>query len=399
MRPADNAIRQNPWPDFFSTVLDGLRENGLHRELKSMDSPISTRVKIGKRTFLLFCSNDYLGLASDPRMKKVASEAVNLWGTGSAASRLISGNISLYRDLEKDISSFKHAESSLVFACGYSANVGVISSLAHKDDLILSDALNHASVVDACRLSRADVRVFPHRDLSCLQDHLAGRPARGKVLVVTDGVFSMDGDLAPLRELYGVCGEYGALLVVDDAHGTGVIGPSGGGSLDYFCMQNADVVHVGTFSKALGSLGGFVAGSKLLMDYIVNHARSLIYSTALPPSVLAANREGLRIVREDSSGRERLASLRSYLRTCLLRLGIPTPAGPAPILPLIIGSEREAGLLSQHLWKKGILVPSIRPPTVPPGKSRLRITLSALHSETDLDRLVEALEGFFRMGS
>jgi 7-keto-8-aminopelargonate synthetase-like enzyme len=232
-----------------------------------------------------------------------------------------------------------------------------------------------------------------------VQDFLARRPKTDKVLVVTDGVFSMDGDLAPLPDLYEVCREYGALLMVDDAHGTGVIGPKGGGTLDYLNMEEADVVHAGTFSKALGSLGGFVAGSAMLMDYILNHARSLIFSTALPPSVLAANREGLRIVQEDPSGRKQLVRLTSSLRTSLERLGIPSPPGPAPILPLVIGEEKETASLSHYLWEKGMFVPPIRPPTVPRGTSRLRISLSALHSDDDLDRLVQALEGYFRLGS
>jgi 8-amino-7-oxononanoate synthase len=392
-------MRHNPWPSFLSSQLDDLKQEGLYRQLQQVESPTSTKVTINARSFLLFCSNDYLGLASDPRMKKAAAGAVRSWGTGSGASRLISGNISLYGDLEEDITRFKQTESALVFTCGYSANVGVISSLADQDDLVLSDALNHASIVDACRLSRAEVHVYPHGDVNYVQDFLARRPKKGKLLVVTDGVFSMDGDLAPLPDLYEVCREYGALLMVDDAHGTGVIGPKGGGTLDYFNMEEVDVVHAGTFSKALGSLGGFVAGSSVLMDYILNHARSLIFSTALPPSVLAANREGLRIVQEDSSGRKQLVRLINSLRTSLERLGIPSPPGPAPILPLVIGKEKETVSLSHYLWEKGMFVPPIRPPTVPRGTSRLRISLSALHSKKDLDRLVEALEDYFRLGS
>jgi 8-amino-7-oxononanoate synthase len=332
-------------------------------------------------------------------MKKASTKALRHWGTGSGASRLISGNVSLYGELEREISRFKGSEAALVFSCGYSTNVGVISCLVGHGDYILSDALNHASIVDACRLSRARVHVYPHGDHQYVGDFLSKRDSEGKVLVVTDGVFSMDGDLAPIRELHNTCENYGALLLVDDAHGTGVIGSRGAGSLDYFGMERTSIVQVGTFSKALGSLGGFVAGSKLVIEYVLNSARSLIYSTALPPSVLAANREALLIVQEDFSRRKRLSDLIRQIRSKLEPLGIPAIFGPTPILPLVIGSAQETTLLSNFLRERGIFVPPIRPPTVPKNQSRLRITLSALHTKTDLDRLTLALEAYYRLGS
>ncbi len=399
MRFVAKKIQHDSWPDFFSTALNDLRDKGLYRQLRVVDPPISTHVSIGDSSYIIFCSNDYLGLANDSRLKKVAAEALKSWGTGSGASRFISGNISLYKDLEADAARFKRTEAALVFSSGYTTNVGVISSLVDEGDLILSDALNHASIVDACRLSKAKIQVYPHSDYRYIENFLAGEPEAGKVLIVTDGVFSMTGDLAPLPELHRICLKHGALLMVDDAHGTGVIGPEGRGSLDYFGMEQSDIVQVGTFSKALGSLGGFVAGSTLLIDFITNHARPLMYSTALPPSVLASNREGLKIVLEDSSRRERLSELRRYLEAGLEHLGLPVSSGATPIVPLVIGDVEETLSLAQHLLEKRIFVPAIRPPTVPDGSSRLRISLSSLHTETDLDRLFLALDGYYKMGS
>jgi glycine C-acetyltransferase/8-amino-7-oxononanoate synthase len=332
-------------------------------------------------------------------MKKAAANALQLWGTGSGASRLISGNTTLYKDLEEEVALFKQTGSALVFSSGYAANVGLISSLVGPGDLILSDFLNHASIVDACRLSKARIQVYPHTDVDFLEDFMGKRDEDEKALVVTDGVFSMDGDLAPIPELYRICRKYGALLIVDDAHATGVIGEKAGGSLDYFNLENPDIVQVGTFSKALGSLGGFVVGSTSLVDFVLNRARSLIYSTALPPSVLAANLEGLRIIQADPSRRERLHDLISYLQNGLELLGFHVSPGPVPIFPLLLGSTEETVSLSQHLWDRGIFVPPIRPPTVPHDKSRLRISLSALHTKEDLDQLLMALDEWFKLGS
>lgn len=386
------------WPEFMVRALNGLRDEGLYRQLRVVDPPVSTHISIDNSSYLIFCSNDYLGLANDPRLKKAATEALKSWGTGSGASRFISGNLSLYEDLEADAACFKQAEAALVFSSGYTTNVGVISSLVDKDDLILSDALNHASIVDACRLSKAKIQIYPHADYCYIENFLKHESEMGKVLVVTDGVFSMTGDIAPLPELHRICSSNGALLMVDDAHGTGVIGPEGRGSLDYFGMETSDIIQIGTFSKALGSLGGFVAGSNLLIDFITNHARPLMYSTALPPSILASSREGLRIA-QDPSRRARLSELRRYLKAGLERMGLPVCSGPTPIVPLVIGDVKETLSLAHYLLEKRIFVPPIRPPTVPNGSSRLRISLSALHTEADLDRLFLALDGYYKKGS
>ncbi len=398
MRFVNKKTDANSWADFFSTSLKKLKNEGLYRQLRVMESPVSPSVTIDGCSFLLFCSNDYLGLATDSRMKAAAAKAALSWGTGSGASRLISGNISLYRNLEKAVVDFKQTEAALIFSSGYAANVGVISSLVKEGDLILSDALNHASIVDACRLSKAQIQVYPHGDVNYVKNYLSGRTTSGKVLVVTDGVFSMTGDLAPLPKLNKICRKYRALLMVDDAHGTGVIGPKGGGTLDYFNMDDLEIVQVGTFSKALGGLGGFVTGSFQLIDFLINNARPLIYSTALPPAVLASNYEGIRIIQTDPSHRETLAELVSYMRDGLVRLGFQLSPWLTPILPIVIGDVTETILIAQYLWRKGIFVPPIRPPTVPQGKSCLRISLSALHTRSDLDRLLLAIEDYYKMG-
>lgn len=397
MKLAANRNHMDPWAPFFSTSLGSLKEDGLYRQLRIMGSPVAPKVSIDGKPFLLFCSNDYLGLANDARMKSVAAETALSWGTGSGASRLISGNCSFYKELEEAVAVFKETDAALVFSSGYATNLGVISSLVEADDLILSDSLNHASIVDACRLAKAQVRVYPHGDVDDLKACLADRPVSGKVLVVTDGVFSMTGDIAPLPELHNVCRAYGALLLVDDAHGTGVVGANGGGSLDYFNMDGQGIVQIGTFSKAIGGLGGFVAGENQLVDFLINCARPLIYSTALPPAVLAANREGVRIIQTDPSLRKRLYRRITHMRAGLERLGFQLPSRPTPILPLVIGDVRETVLAARHLLDRGIFVPPIRPPTVPPGESCLRISLSALHDTADLDTLLQALADYYKM--
>ncbi len=384
------------WSSFMSESLNDLKAKGLYRKLRVIDNSVSTRVTVDNRTIVLFSSNDYLGLANDTRMKEASASAALSWGTGSGASRLISGNTSQYTMLEEAVAGFKKSESALVFSSGYSANAGVISSLAGEGDLILSDALNHASIIDACKLTKAKVLAYPHCDTDFIINYLDNSPIHKKVLVVTDGVFSMTGELAPIHKLYSICKQYDALLMIDDAHGTGVIGHEGRGSLDYCNMNDAGIVQVGTFSKAIGGLGGFVTGSNLLIDYIINNARSLIYSTALPPSVLASNLEGIRIAQKDTSLRKKLFDLINQMRAGLTRLGFPVFHIPTPILPIVIGDVSETLLVSEYLWDKGFFVPPIRPPTVMPGESCLRISLSASHTKEEIESLLLAIEEYYK---
>ncbi len=387
------------WANFFHDYLQDLQAKDLLRSLVPVQAAALPRAIVDGKEVILFSTNDYLGLASDARLKRAAASAVEKWGTGSGGSRLISGNLSLYAELESECAKLKEAEAALVFSSGYTTNIGVICSLAGPDDLILSDQLNHASIVDACKLSRSTVLVYPHCDTEAVGSLLKANKPKGKTLVVTDGVFSMDGDLAPVPELLQLCRRHGALLMVDDAHGTGVLGPRGAGTLEHFGLEPDGVIQVGTFSKALGSLGGFVACKAVEARYLVNKARSLIYSTALPPAVLAANIEALRVVKEDTGLRFRLKKLTRQMKKGLSSLGFSVSDQPTPIFPLIIGSSREALRLSHYLFDKGVFAPAIRPPTVPRGQSRLRISLSAAHRQEDIDRLMGVLSRYFRRGA
>lgn len=384
---------------FWKEELRALKSLDLFRSLRVLNSRDGTRCVIGGRELVNFCSNDYLGLSCHPRVKEAAIEAIRAWGVGSGASRLVSGNLALYEELERKISAFKETEAALVFATGYGANLGTISALYRDRTLIFSDELNHASIVDACRLTRARVVIYPHCDMGFLESKLREIGPKEQAIIVTDGVFSMEGDLCPLPQLVRLSREFGALLVIDDAHATGVIGPNGKGSFDYWDIEDPGAVQIGTFSKAIGTMGGFVAGEKALMDYLINKARPLIYSTALPAPVLAATIASLNIIQEDSQRRHRLLRLGTMLRDGLIALGFSLPVLPTPIFPLVIGESKDARALSEHLFERGIFVPAIRPPSVPEGKSRIRISLSTLHTEEQIGHLLEAIREFSRFGA
>ncbi len=380
------------WEAHFQQTIQSLKARDLYRSLRFVDPAGGGECRLADRTMLSFCSNDYLGLAADPRLSAVSRDTAEKWGSGSGASRLVSGNPSLYRELEHAVCRFKETEAALVFATGYAANTGVIPALAGPEDLVLSDALNHASIVDGCKLSRGELRIYPHGDVASVETILKENEGRfRRTLVVTDGVFSMDGDLAPLPDLIEVCRRRNALLMVDDAHGTGVLGDNGKGTVEHFGVKSPTLVQVGTFSKALGGLGGFVCGSSLLVDYLINKARTLIYSTGLPPAVLAANREALNIASSDGQRREHLLRLVNMLRSGLRKMGYEVPLDPTPIIPLVVGDSAAALALSRKLWDQGIYVPAIRPPSVPEGASRLRISLSAAHRTEQVERLLAAL--------
>ena len=394
-----NKNRQEDWERFFFKTLRAQKENDLRRNLVNIGSPPSPILDIQGRKFVHFCSNDYLGLATDSRMKEACKKTLNKWGTGACASPLISGHLSLTAHLESKIARFKHTPAAIVYCSGYSSNIGSISGLTGPDDLILSDELNHASIVDGCRLSRAEVCVYPHNDLQFIEDTLKKKRVKGKVLLVAEGVFSMDGDLAPLPQLLELSGKYHFRIYIDDAHATGVIGDSGRGTLEHFGLQPEKVIQMGTFSKALGCLGGFVCGSRSLVEYLVNKSRTLIYSTALPPPVLGAGLQALDIVENDPAPRSRLMQISRYLRNGLKKIGIPLSPGVDHIFSLVVGGNGETLELTGFLWGKRFFVPAIRPPTVPENQSRLRISLSSMHTRQQVDMLVQALQEFFRKGT
>jgi glycine C-acetyltransferase/8-amino-7-oxononanoate synthase len=382
-----------PFRNHFEAELERLEKAGRSRTFRVLDSATAPLVVVDGRPRFLFASNDYLGLAGHPGMIRETTQAVEKYGTGMGASRLVAGNHRLHEEAEKALAALKKTEGALLFSSGYLTHVGVVPSLVGPGDLVFSDSLNHASLVDACRLSRAEIAVYPHGEAAFVEARLRQNPPdRGtRLLIVTDGVFSMDGDLAPLPDLLSLAERYEAMVLVDDAHATGVLGPQGEGSTAHWGIDPEALLTMGTFSKALGALGGFVAGPQLLMAYLRNQARTLFYSTALPPAVCASVVCALELLQEEPG---LLAGLRrncAYLRTGLQDLGLPVPPEGIPIFPIIVGSEERALGLAQALWDRDIYIPAIRPPTVPLNQCRLRISLTAGHTGEQMDTLLVAL--------
>ena len=344
----------------------------------------------GKR-YLAFCSNDYLGLAADPRVVVALQRGASVYGVGSGASHLVSGHSRAHHALEEELAEFTGRARALLFSTGYMANLGMLTALAGRGESVIADRLNHASLIDAALLSRARLRRYRHGDATHVSALLSAS-VPGHAVVVTDGVFSMDGDLAPLGEIAELAERRRAWLVVDDAHGLGVLGTHGAGTLDYFGL-NSDAVPVlmGTLGKALGTFGAFVAGSEALIETLVQRARSYIYTTALPPAIAEATRESLRILRAEPWRREHVLELVKRFRAEAQRLGLRLMPSHTPIQPIIVGAAESAVALSEGLGVRGIYVTAIRPPTVPEGSARLRITFSAAHREHHVDRLLDAL--------
>lgn len=366
--------------------LQELHQAGLYRSLLPVEGVEGPFVKIGGKKYLCFCSNDYLGLAGHPRIKRVAQEAIERYGWGTGASRLVSGNTTIHEALEIELAHFKGTEAALVFPSGYMANVGTITALVGKGDIVIGDRLNHASLIDGCRLSGADFRVYVHKDVEGLEGVLRRSSQYGKRLVVTDGVFSMDGDLSPLPNIVELAKKYKAMLMVDDAHGTGVLGKKGKGTLEHYGLEGGVDVQMGTLSKALGGIGGFVAGSKTLIEYLKNRSRPFIYTTALPVAACAAAREALKVIEDEPSRREAL-----WRNVRCLKEGLNVPGVESPIFPIVIGDAKEAVALSGSLFEKGLWVTAIRPPTVPEGTSRLRVTVTSEHTLEHIKTLLQAL--------
>lgn len=371
-------------------TLDALRAAGLYRKLRIVETPPGPRVLLDGREVVLLCSNDYLGLASHPAVRTAAVAAAERWGAGVGASRLVSGNTTLHRELERELAEFKGYDTCVVFGSGFLANAGVIPALAGRGEVILSDALNHASIVDGSRQSRAETIVYPHCDLDALESGLKradGRPA----LVVTDAVFSMDGDVAPLRGIVELARRYRARILVDEAHATGVVGPGGRGLVAALGLQRDVDVVIGTLSKALGSYGAFVCCSSQVGELLVNRARTLIYSTGLPPASIQAARAALEIVRTEPERVERLRRNACVLREELADGGWSVAQGTMPIVPLVLGEPQRATWLCETALRQGVFAQAIRPPTVPEGTSRLRLVAMATHTEQDLRRAARTL--------
>ena len=366
------------------------REQHLYRERLVLESPQGVEVHVGEETLLSFCSNNYLGLANHPRVIAALKKGAERYGVGAGASHLVSGHSRAHHALEEELADFVGTERALLFSTGYMANLGVISALTDRHDVIFEDRLNHASLIDAAHLTRAKVRRYPHVNVDRLADMLA--QARRPGLITTDAVFSMDGDITPLPELLALARQRGARLLADDAHGLGVLGENGRGTFEHLSLRpTSPAILMGTLGKALGTFGAFVAGEAELVETLIQQARTYIYTTALPPAVAEATRASLRIVQEEPWRREHLHALVARFRRGLAALGLKPGNSVTPIQPLILGSAAAALAASERLRAAGILVPAIRPPTVPEGSARLRITLSAAHTEAQVDRLLEAL--------
>jgi 8-amino-7-oxononanoate synthase len=373
--------------------LEELRDRGLHRQLRLVSGPQGPRVLLGGRPVLLLCSNNYLGLADHPRVRGAAAEAAMRWGAGAGASRLISGNMEPHRNLETRLAEFKGYEAALLFGSGYLANTGVIAALAGAGEVVFSDELNHASIVDGCRLSRADTFVYRHGDL----DHLAWgmEQAGGRAsLIVSDGVFSMDGDIAPLPGLAELARRHGCRLMVDEAHATGAIGPGGRGSVAAAGLGDEVDVVVGTLGKALGSYGAYACADAATIDYLVNSARPFIFSTAPPPSSVAAAAAALELVSPHRV--ERLQANASRFRTALAATGLGAGPSQTQIVPIEVGDAETAMDLCERVLERGVFAQGIRPPTVPEGSSRLRFTVMASHRIGELERAAKLVGGAAR---
>ncbi len=377
--------------EFLSQTLTGLENSHLRRRMVTVQGPQGPRIRVNGRLLLNFCSNNYLGLANDPRLAQAAAQCMQAEGFGSGASRLICGSFSAHERLEHKIARFKSTERALLFSSGYMANLGIISALFDRHDMIFSDRLNHASILDGIILSRGRLRRYPHKDMEALEQMLAETPRPVKKGIITDTVFSMDGDLAPLDRIVDLARRYDCLVMVDEAHATGVLGPGGKGAVEHFGLEGRIPVVMGTLSKAVGSFGAYCCGSAELTEFLIHKARSFIYTTALPPAVAAAAYAGVDIIEKEPQRRERLWANTRFVLKGLRELGFDTGSSETPIIPVILGEAQTASDFALHLLDAGILISAIRPPTVPEHTARLRITVMATHAQQDLEYLLEKM--------
>lgn len=377
--------------DWLQTEYAELEEAGLLRHLRTVMSPPANTITFDGHYVVNLGSNNYLGLSTHPKVMSAAGSAAMVYGAGASGSRLLSGNIQNYTKLEDNLAKAKGTEAALVFSSGYAANTSIIPVLAGKGDLILSDALNHASIIDGCRLSRASKKIYRHCDVEHLKTLLAESSDFRRRLIVTDGVFSMDGDIAPLPDIYEVALNYNAMLLVDDAHGFGVLGKNGSGTVSHCGLEGQDIIQMGTLSKAIGGLGGYVAGRRVLIDLLINRARGFIFTTGLPPATLSAADAALKVMRSSRDLRQRLLKHAETMKTALTDLGYTLLPSQTQILPVIIGEPQRATEVAEALLAEDVFAPAIRPPAVPAGTSRLRVTVMATHTDLDIE---QAIYGF-----
>jgi glycine C-acetyltransferase len=382
---------------YLKEELEGLERDGLLLHPRTLEGPTGARARFDGRDVINLASNNYLGLANHPRLDRAAADAALELGAGSGAVRTIAGSMTLHRALERRFAAFKHAGDALMFQSGFTANAGTVAAILSKEDVIVSDQLNHASIIDGARLSRAEIKVFPHKDVEAADALLTetARPGR-RQLLITDGVFSMDGDIAPLPDLVEVAERHGAIMMLDDAHATGVLGTGGAGTVDHFGLRGRVDVQVGTLSKAIGVLGGFIAGPPHLIVWLQNRGRPYLFSTSAPPSVVAACLAALDVIADEPERLERLWANTAALKAGLHDLGFDTGASETPITPVITGEEEATQAFARRLFEEGVFCPAIVFPTVARGQARVRTIVTADHSGEDL---AEALEIFGRVGT
>ena len=381
--------------DYLTGELNSLREQGLYRRLRVLDGEQKARASVDHRSVVNLSSNNYLGLTTHPTLRERAVEALNTLGVGTGSVRTIAGTMEIHMELERRLAVFKKTEAAVVFQSGFTANAGTVSSILGRDDAIVSDELNHASIIDGARLSRATIKVFPHRDTGAARKVLEALPRGQRTLLITDGVFSMDGDLGALPALCDLADEFGCIMMVDDAHASGVFGEQGRGTVDHFRVHGRVDVQVGTLSKALGALGGYVAGSRALIDFLAHRARPFLFSTSHPPSVAATCIAALEVLETEPQWMERLWDNTRFFKGGLQALGFDTGVSESPITPVIAGENALAMKLSDRLFQEGVFAQGIGFPTVPRGKARVRTIVTATHTR---DELQFALDTFRKVG-
>jgi glycine C-acetyltransferase len=380
---------------FLGTELESLKQQGLYRKLRVLEGRPEAHTTFDHKSVVNLSSNNYLGLTTHPKLIRAATEAVEKFGVGSGAVRTISGTMAMHMELERRLATFKHVESVVVFQSGFAANAGTVAAILTKEDVVVSDELNHASIIDGCRLSKATIRVFPHKDVDAARKIMKELPASQRKLLITDGVFSMDGDLGRVPELCALAEEFGAIMMVDDAHASGVFGRNGSGTVDHFKCHGRVDIQVGTLSKAIGVLGGYVAGSPTLIEFLYHRARPFLFSTSHPPAVTAACLAALDILETEPQWIEKLWDNTRFFKAGLDKLGFNTGMSESPITPVIVGQAATAAKMSDVLFERGVFAQSIGFPTVARDKARLRTIVAATHTKEDLQY---ALDTFGKVG-
>jgi len=376
---------------FLNTDIDHLKEQGLHRSLRIIGSPNKPVFTVDGKDVINLSSNNYLGLTTHPKLIAASVKATEWYGVGTGAVRTIAGTMNLHEELERRLADFKHTQASLTFQSGFTANTGVLQSLLKDEDVIISDQLNHASIIDGIRLSRAQRKVFPHKDMDGLESVLKETQSARVRLIVTDGVFSMDGDIAPMPQIVDLAERYGAIVMIDDAHGSGVLGKNGRGTVNHFDLDGRVQIQIGTLSKAIGSVGGYVAGDEILRDYLIHMARPFLFSTSQPPGVVASCIAAIDVLEQEPEIIDRLWENTRFFKEKLTDLGFNTGRSETPITPVIVGEAPQAMALSDKLFERGVFAQGIGFPTVAKGQARLRTIVSAAHTKEQLQQALDAI--------